>query len=513
MTRHTSGNPPRPLRWAIALSLLAGLAAAPASAQTLRIGIGSDPDVLDPTLSRTVSGRQVFAAMCDKLVDIDAKLNFVPQLATAWRWSEDGRSLTLTLRPGVTFHDGMAMDAAAVQSTLERHLRMAGSTRKPEMGPVASVEVTGPLEVRINMASVFAPLVAALSDRAGMMMSPRAATQNGEAFAAAPGCAGPYKLVRRIAQDRIELERFPAYWDAASYHFDKVTYLPIIDTTVRAANLRAGSLEIIEAVNPTDVAAMQADKRVTLHTGPGLVSGYIAINVANGKRADTPLGRDQRVRAALDAAIDRQVLNQVAFNGAYIPGNQSVQPESPFYTQAVPVPPRDLPRAKALLQQAGLSRVKMQMTVPNTTEFRQAAEVVQAMAAEADIDVALVVTDVATSLKQWTDGDFESIIILWSGRTDIDANLYNFNACGMALNGGHYCNKEVDRLLDAGRGSTDFAKRKQAYDDAARIYLEDRPYIYIWNGRLITGTSARLDGLQMVPDSLIRLRNLSLREN
>jgi len=496
-----------------ALGLGLSMLGAAAPAQTLRIGIGSDPDILDPTLSRSVAGRQVFTAMCDKLVDIDAKLNFVPQLATAWKWSDDGRALTLSLRPGVTFHDGAAMDAAAVQASLERHLRMPGSTRKAELGPVAAIDTLGPLEVRITMNSVFAPLVAVLSDRAGMMMSARAAAQTGEAFAAAPGCAGPFKFVRRIAQDRIELERFKEHWDAARFHFDKVIYQPITDTTIRAANLRAGSLEIIEAVNPTDVAAMAADKRVKLHMSPGLVSGYIAINVGNGRRAEGRLGRDKLVREALDAAIDRQILNQVAFNGAYIPGNQSVQPESPFYSANVPVPPRDLARAKALLKQAGLEQVKMQMSVPNTTEFRQAAEVIQAMAREAGIDIELTVVEVATLLKQWTDGDFESLIILWSGRTDIDANLYNFNACGMALNGGRYCNPEVDRLLNDGRGATDFAKRKIAYDAAAKIYLDDRPYIYLWNGRLIAGTAARLDGLTMVPDGMLRLRDLRLRDN
>ncbi len=502
-------------RWTMVVALGLGLSmlGAAAPAQTLRIGIGSDPDILDPTLSRSVAGRQVFTAMCDKLVDIDAKLNFVPQLATAWKWSEDGRALTLSLRPGVTFHDGAAMDAAAVQASLERHLRMPGSTRKAELGPVAAIDTLGPLEVRITMNSVFAPLVAVLSDRAGMMMSARAAAQTGEAFAAAPGCAGPFKFVRRIAQDRIELERFKEHWDAARFHFDKVIYQPITDTTIRAANLRAGSLEIIEAVNPTDVAAMAADKRVKLHMSPGLVSGYIAINVGNGRRAEGRLGRDKLVREALDAAIDRQILNQVAFNGAYIPGNQSVQPESPFYSANVPVPPRDLARAKALLKQAGLEQVKMQMSVPNTTEFRQAAEVIQAMAREAGIDIELTVVEVATLLKQWTDGDFESLIILWSGRTDIDANLYNFNACGMALNGGRYCNPEVDRLLNDGRGATEFAKRKIAYDAAAKIYLDDRPYIYLWNGRLIAGTSARLDGLTMVPDGMLRLRDLRLRDN
>src|SRR5687767_3811356 len=113
-------------RLALAAALLSSLAV-PAGAQTLRIGLGSDPDALDPTLSRTVAGRQVFAAMCDKLIDIDEKLNLVPQLATSWEWSTDGRALTLKLRSGVTFHDGEKMDAAAVKASLERHLTLTGS--------------------------------------------------------------------------------------------------------------------------------------------------------------------------------------------------------------------------------------------------------------------------------------------------------------------------------------------------------------------------------------------------
>jgi peptide/nickel transport system substrate-binding protein len=81
-------------------------AAADASAQTLRFGLAEDPDVLDPTLARTFVGRVVFAALCDKLFDIDDKLNIVPQLATGYEWSADSKALTIKLRAGVTFHDG-----------------------------------------------------------------------------------------------------------------------------------------------------------------------------------------------------------------------------------------------------------------------------------------------------------------------------------------------------------------------------------------------------------------------
>ncbi len=479
-----------------------------ASAQPLRIGLASDPDILDPTLSRPSAGRVVFSGMCDKLVEIDAKLNFVPQLATAWAWQDEGKTLALTLRPGVKFHDGATMDAASVQASLQRHLTMQGSTRRAEMGPITAIDAIGPLEVKIRLSAPFAPLVAALSDRAGMMMSSASAAQNGETFAKAPGCAGPYRLTRRIAQDRIELEKFADYWDAKSIAFDTAVYRPIPDTTVRAANLRSGVLDVIEAVNPSDVKDLRADRRVKLHFGPSLAVNYLAINVGNGKRAETQLGSNKLVRAALDAAIDRNALNQVAFEGLFTPANQSVPPGHQYYADAIPVPPRDLAKAKALLKQAGYDTVKMQLTVPNTTTYRQVAEVLQAMAAEAGIQIELVVTEVATALKQWTDGDFESLVIAWSGRTDIDGNLYNFKACGASLNGGRYCNAEVDRLLNLGRQASDPAVRKRAYNESAAIYLEDRPYIYLWHPVLITGTLANIEGLQMVPDGLIRPQGL-----
>ena len=108
---------------------------------TLRIGLAEDPDVLDPTLARTYVGRIVFASLCDKLFDIDEKLNIVPQLALSHETSEDGKTVTIKLRQGVKFHDGEAMDAEAVKASLERHMTMQGSFRRPELAAVDKVEV------------------------------------------------------------------------------------------------------------------------------------------------------------------------------------------------------------------------------------------------------------------------------------------------------------------------------------------------------------------------------------
>jgi peptide/nickel transport system substrate-binding protein len=107
-------------------------------AQTLRIGLAEDPDVLDPSMARTFVGRIVFAGLCDKLFDLDEKLNVVPQLATSYKWSADNKSLEIKLRDGVTFHDGEKMDAQAVKYNLERHKNMKGSNRRGELAVVSS---------------------------------------------------------------------------------------------------------------------------------------------------------------------------------------------------------------------------------------------------------------------------------------------------------------------------------------------------------------------------------------
>src|SRR4030081_3304276 len=224
----------------LVLAALAAFTVSQASAQTLHIGLRQDPDLLDPTLGSSYVGRIVFSGLCDKLFDLDEKLNIVPRLATGYEWSADSKALTLKLRQGVTFHDGEKLDAEAVKFNLERHKNMPGSSRRAELAAMASVEVVDAQTVRVHLSAPAVPLLAVLSDRAGMMVSPKAAQAAGDKFAAKPVCSGPFRFVERIAQDRIVLERYPGYWDKGNIHFERVVFLPIVDATVRLANLRSG---------------------------------------------------------------------------------------------------------------------------------------------------------------------------------------------------------------------------------------------------------------------------------
>ena len=193
--------------------------------KALRVGLAEDPDILDPTLARTFVGRIVFASLCDKLYDIDPNLNIVPQLAASLpQRAADGKTLTIPLRQGVKFHDGTEFNAEAAKFSLERHANLPGSQRKSDIASLDKVEIVDPFTIRLTLHNPFAPFLAQLTDRAGMMVSPQAVQALGEKFGTQPVCAGPFKLKERVAQDRIVLERFAEYWERDKVFVDQIVF-------------------------------------------------------------------------------------------------------------------------------------------------------------------------------------------------------------------------------------------------------------------------------------------------
>ena len=374
-----------------ALALAFCLAAGSAFAQgALRIGLGDDPDGLDPTTVALLHhAHRLCRAVRQAVRDRREGGHRAPARALRHETSADGKTVTIKLRPGVKFHDGEPFTAEAAKYSLDRHMTMKGSFRKPELAAVDSVEVADPLTVKLNLKQPFSPLLAQLTDRAGMMVSPKAAEASGDKFALKPVCAGPYKFVERVAQDRIVVEKFADYWNKDQVFIDKITYLPIVDSTVRLANLRSGGLDMMERLLATDIKTVRDDPKLRLSKAVSLGFFALLVNVANGPKADNPLGKDPRVRQALDLAIDREALNQVVFNGEFVPGNQWVNPQSPWYQQAFPVPKRDIAKAKALMKEAGVTgRLTVDFMVGNNArDARQVAEVLQSMTAEAGFDI------------------------------------------------------------------------------------------------------------------------------
>src|SRR5438067_2827842 len=479
----------------LAVTAAAMLLSFQASAQTtLRIGLAEDADILDPTLARTYVGRIVFASFCDKLFDIDEKLNIVPQLALSYTTSDDGKEVAIKLRPGVKFHDGEAFDGAAAKFSLDRHLTMQGSFRKPELATVDHVDVVDPLTIKLVLKSPFAPLIAQLTDRAGMMMSPKAVKEQGDKFAQHPVCAGPYKFVERVQQDRMVFEKFADYWNKDNIFIDRVVFLPIVDSTVRLANLKSGGLDLIERVLATDIKAVRADSKLKLSTAIEL--GYQGVTLNIGKdKAKGPLSQSAKVRQALDLSIDREAINQVVFNGEFKPGNQWVNPDHPYYQKAFPIRPRDVAKAKALLKEAGVTPpVNVDFMVPKGAETEAVAQVIQSMASETGFDMKIRVTEFATSLKQAEAGEYQAFMLAWSGRIDPDGNSYVFLKSGGPQNYSAWSNPEADKALDDARLVTEQAQRQAIYQKLTKLVLDEEPILYIFHRRLLIAHTNKLEG-------------------
>jgi peptide/nickel transport system substrate-binding protein len=496
---------------AIAAALLLSFETGGHAQTTLRIGLAEDPDVLDPTLARTYVGRIVFASLCDKLFDIDEKLNIVPQLALSHETSADGKEVTIKLRPGVKFHDGEPFDAEAAKFSLDRHLTMQGSFRKPELATLDHVDVVDPLTIKLVLKTPFSPLIAQLTDRAGMMVSPKAAREAGDKFGQHPVCAGPYKFVERVQQDRMVFEKFADYWNKDNIHIDRIVFLPIVDATVRLANLKSGGLDLIERLLATDINDVRADKRLKLATA--LELGYMGLTVNTGNdRNKGPLSQSEKVRQALDLSIDREAVNQVVFNGEFTPGNQWISPEHPYYQKSFPIQPRDIAKAKALLKQSGATLpVSVDFMVPKGAENEAVAQVIQSMAAEAGFDLKIRLLEWATSLAQAQAGEYQLFLLGWSGRIDPDGNAYIFLHTKAPQNESFYSNPEADKMLEAARLVTDPAQRKATYEKLTKIALNDEPILYLYHRKLLIAHTARLEGYKQLSDGLVRVVGLKFK--
>lgn len=208
----------------------------------------------------------------------------------------------------------------------------------------------------------FAPITAALADRAGMIMSPTALQQEGDSFGDHPVCVGPFKFVKRIPQTSIVVARDPMYYDAQHVHLDTISYRIMSDANIRAANLRSGDVQVADTISPQDVDALVKDPKLHLLQSESLGFQGLTINIGNvdgvgkpTKQIDTPLAKDPRVRLAFSLSIDRQALANTVFNNWYEPACTPIAPQTPFATPATTAcPPFDPQRARQLLADAGV---------------------------------------------------------------------------------------------------------------------------------------------------------------
>lgn len=485
-------------------------ASGPKKGGTLRVGLGVDVATLDPHLSGSKIDRQVYHNVYDPLFVLDEKLGIQPNLAESFQ-TPDPKTLVLKLRSGVKFHDGTDFNADAVRQNFERMANDPKSVRKGEVANIAATEVVDPLTLKINLKQPDSSLLATLTDRAGMMISPTALQKLGADLAhdATGAGTGPFQFVEWVPDDHVLLKRNDAYWNkTGGPYLDQIRYRPIPDDTVKLQSLQAGELDALDYLLPRNVSTAKSDANLVVIDVPSLAAFWFMLNTTR------PPFDNKNLRLALTYALDIDAIVKAVYLGVGVPANGPISPASWAYDDTIKPVQRDLNRAKQFLATGGQPNgFSFNFEIGNTPFDVQQAEVVKAQLAEAGITANVVLVDGARQLADGNSKNYDMTTYAWSGRPDPDGNTYQFfhTTPGVSLNWSGISNPQLDTLLEQTRQVSDHAERKKLYSQAIGILHEEAPVVFVIHPVEPKALSPKLQGYVAVPDGMLRFKDVWLK--
>ncbi len=479
--------------------LMNGTSTLAQAGKTLDVAIVSDPVTLDPALMASFFELSVQYNIHEPLLHVTPDLKIEPGLANVT--SPDDKTYVLTLKPNLTFHDGTALDAAAVKANFDRMLDPSlASPRRSELGPIDSVDATGPLEVTVKLKTPYAPFLQVLANRAGMMVSPTAVKSLQADFATKAVGAGPYKVVSWTKNSELVLEAFDGYWRGAPA-IKRIVFRPIPDETVRLTNLRSGTVQLIDSVPPQAVAQVGRESGLTLSQSPGLGFNAFSFNTTR------PPFNDPKVRKAFSMAVNPQIVQRTVYFGTGAVSFGPIPPSIAWAYDKNLQPPRgDAAAAKKLLAEAGKNEpVPVTITVTNSPVQIRTAEIIQAQANQAGFKVDIKQIDPTSLITVLRQKDFDLCMSPWSGRSDPDGNMYNYFTKSGPNNFAGYQSDKVDELLQKARTTAGEEARAPLYREAQAKIAEDAPMLFLTFPATLQASQKALTWLQY-PDGAFRLQ-------
>jgi peptide/nickel transport system substrate-binding protein len=486
---------------ALLISTEAPRAAEPKKGGSVSISMESDLPTLDPLGMASFNDRNAGLLLYDTLLDIDPKGNVVPNIAERIDASEDVMTFKLTLRSGVKFSDGTPYDAAAVVKNFQRIMDPKNRCRcVSDLSTIASLEATGPLEIVIKMKSPSAHFPAALADVAGMVASPAAVEKYGADFGNYGIGAGPFKLKEWRRGAQVIFERNPDYWRKPA-PLDEVVLRPMPDEQTRYASLKAGNLDIVTNAAARDrVDAMQQKTFQILNPG-SLATSFIQVNLGS------PDVSDIRVRQALAYALDRVALNKALNRGLYKIAN------TPFGTGLFPheavdgYPGYDPAKAKKLVEDYG-KPIKIKLSINASPVNALAGQALQQMWKKVGIETEIIPLEQVQLVRTAASRDYQVMLYRWAGGADPDKNVHQFFHSKGTVNRVNMKNPEMDKLLDAGRATTNKDERLKIYRQVNNLLAKELPYLFLWYFDNVALANPSVKGLTPVPDGLLRMHSV-----
>ena len=476
----------------------------------LKVGLAADLSTLDPLTSTSFYDRQVMLNIYDTLVRVDAKNDVQPDLATSWQYPTPTQ-LVFTLRTDVKFQDGTPFNADAVVFNINRILNTPSSPRLSEISTVKDVVAVDASHVQFDLKSAFAPLLLTLTDRAGMILSPTAVQQLGATtLATTPTNAGsgPFMFKEWVKGDHLTIVRNPHYWQKDSQgvalpYLNSVTYHPITDSTVEYTNLQTGNIDVADTIDPSLVAQAKADPDLVYKQESSLSFAGFELNT---KAA--PLD-NVNVRQAIAWAVNRSEILNTVLKGVGVLAQGPLSPGSWAYDSSFTPYSYDVNKAKALLQQAGVSNVSFTLLIASGSPLTtQEAQFIQSELQPAGITVDIKPEVFATLLTDTQNHNFQAALVGWSGRPDPDGNTYSWFHTGGGNNTMQYSNSQVDSLLEDARASNDQKTRAQDYVNAQKLIVDDASYIFINHGVSIQASSNKVQNFLLLPTGIMEFTNV-----
>ncbi|MFA5550449.1 MAG: glutathione ABC transporter substrate-binding protein [Trueperaceae bacterium] len=490
---------------ALALTALLGSFAL---AQVLVVAQGTDAVTLDPHDVTDSPSATVASHIYETLFELTPEGDIVPHLVTDYAFSDDGLTLSLNIREGVTFHDGTPLTAEIVKGSLDRFLDPENAwTFRFLLSAVSNVAVTGTHSVDLTLSTQFAPLLAHLTHNSTAIMLPAAAEQYGDDFASNPVGTGPFQFVSWQRNDAIELARYDGYWGEAP-GVSGVRFLTVPENATRMALVESGQAHVAVRVPPQDIARLNAVDGVTVHNVSSVRTIFMFMNFSL-----EPIN-DVRVRQAINYAIDNHALAEFVLGGAVRVSDAPVAPGIFGYT---PVGNYDYnpERARELLAEAGYADGFS--TVFYTPSGRylqdiQTVEAMQEMLAQVGITATIETLEWSAYLEKVNavpgESDVPVGLLGWGTVTgDADYGLYPLfhtdQQRPVGSNRGAYSNARVDELLDDARTNTNPDERLAAYQEAMQLIWDDAAWLFMHSETQLVAVSDSVSGLVIHPTERI----------
>ena len=512
--------------------------AASTSSKTIVVALAAAPTTLDPADHRDRVAETILRDMFDGLVTRDTRSGVHNQLATSLDWKDD-KTLEITLREGVKFHDGSEMTADDVVYTFDRIIQENAieypephtSPRKGLIAPLESIEKTGDYTVVMHFTDPWPPALQLLVHQQivpqGYLES--AGTQG---FIEHPIGTGPFQFVSASSGlEEVVMERFNDYYGGSPdltpvgpACVDRVIFRVIPEASTRVAALLAGEVNIIQAVPSDLIPTLEKDPNVQVKTTPGTQPKWMELNVNKAPFDDV------RVRQALNYAIDKDLLIEEIFGGRAIALPGPLSPFNNFVNKSLSPYPYDPDKALSLLADAGWTNSNddgildkdgqpFTFTIDTLEEHSSLSEAVAGMLQDLGIDANVRFWDYSVIKPQLQAGDRQSYLDDWGdsafdpvGHFEAKWHTYVEGSTYGRGNFSGYSNSRVDELIKMGETTIDTAARQQIYDEAQQLVFDEAPAVFLILPEEVEAASANVQNWEPASDSRINLHDVCLSE-